>query len=584
VAGSYNNVTANVTDFKSNTGTQGFGLQINQATPTTGVMSSANPSVFQQSVTFTVTVASSPASSCVPTGTVNLYDGANQIASNLPLNGVGVATFTTNALSVGGHTITASYSGDPNFKSSNGALSPSATQTVNQASTLINNASASPSPAFVGQPITVSFNFSVVGPGAGAPTPPSGSITVVASDSSTCAVAASVALLSGGKCTLSPAPTGPTTPGNPITYTITYLTDANFVGSGGGGNYPVDQLVFTTQPSNTGVGLTITPAVVVTAEDGSSNPLDGNGGRINFTGGITLAIGSGPGTLSGTLTQNAVAGVATFNDLSINRVATGDTLTASVDGVNVSATSNAFNITGTYYVDSQGNFGTLNLATAAVTQIGAGTAAGAGGMDLTPTGQIYTYVANQPSPPAVVQQLLQINPSTGAATVVGPGTLPNPGLTTTGGLTTGAYFAIDGINRNLYSINLATGATTLIGPTTTAVYPPDQTCSFQTIMAGSANVLYYSIGFGNRQNTICSQPMPDTLYQVDPTSGATTLIGPITGVINGANRLVGGAFVGSTLYGFAYDGNEYTINLTTGAATQVGNTGTSIFGAAGIAP
>jgi hypothetical protein len=78
--------------------------------------------------------------------------------------------------------------------------------------------------------------------------------------------------------------------------------------------------------------------------------------------------------------------------------------------------------------------------------------------------------------------------------------------------------------------------------------------------------------------------MPDTLYQVDPTSGATTLIGPITGVINGANRLVGGAFVGSTLYGFAYDGNEYTINLTTGAATQVGNTGTSIFGAAGIAP
>jgi len=99
-------------------------------------------------------------------------------------------------------------------------------------------------------------------------------------------------------------------------------------------------------------------------------------------------------------------------------------------------------------------------------------------------------------------------------------------------------------------------------------------------MAGSANVLYYSIGFSDSPRGVCSQPLPDTLYQVDPTSGATTTIGPITVGGVGVNRFVGSAFVGGTLYAFTYDGQEYTINLSTGVATLVTNTATSIFGAA----
>ena len=58
---------------------------------------------------------------------------------------------------------------------------------------------------------------------------------------------------------------------------------------------------------------------------------------------MTLAIGTNPGggTLSGTTTVAAVNGVATFSNLSINKVGTGYTLTAS-DGSLTAATSSSF--------------------------------------------------------------------------------------------------------------------------------------------------------------------------------------------------------------------------------------------------
>src|SRR5205085_2177597 len=52
---------------------------------------------------------------------------------------------------------------------------------------------------------------------------------------------------------------------------------------------------------------------------------------------------AGGGTLSGTLTRTAANGVATFNDLSIDRTGIGYTLQVTAAGL-ASATSNAFNI------------------------------------------------------------------------------------------------------------------------------------------------------------------------------------------------------------------------------------------------
>jgi hypothetical protein len=128
-SGSYAvNATVSDSATPNNFGSQGFTLQINKATTTTSVGSSANPSVFQQTVTFTVTVA--PAYGCTPTGTVTLYDGANAIASNLQLTS-GSATFSTSALSVTTHSITASYSGDDSFNSSTSTNTP-VSQVVNR--------------------------------------------------------------------------------------------------------------------------------------------------------------------------------------------------------------------------------------------------------------------------------------------------------------------------------------------------------------------------------------------------------------------------------------------------------------------
>src|SRR5439155_813524 len=100
------------------------------------------------------------------------------------------------------------------------------------------------------------------------------------------------------------------------------------------------RLVFTVQPSNAAAGAAIAPAVQVTAQDAHGNIATA------FTGTVTLGLGSNPGggALAGTTTVAAASGVATFANLSINRVGTGYTLTAAVTGL-TTGTSAAFNIT-----------------------------------------------------------------------------------------------------------------------------------------------------------------------------------------------------------------------------------------------
>ena len=99
------------------------------------------------------------------------------------------------------------------------------------------------------------------------------------------------------------------------------------------------KLAFTTQPSATTAGAAITPAVRVTIQDALGQTASG------ATNAVTLALGSNPGggTLSGTTTVNAVNGVATFANLSINNAGTGYTLAASAAGL-TGAASTAFNV------------------------------------------------------------------------------------------------------------------------------------------------------------------------------------------------------------------------------------------------
>jgi hypothetical protein len=128
-----------------------------------------------------------------------------------------------------------------------------------------------------------------------------------------------------------------------------YFMVSSVLGDGGTTNFhlnltatqagPAAKLGFTTQPTNTAVGAAISPSIQVSVEDAQGNVVT------TATNSITVAIGNNPGggTLSGTLTQSAVNGTATFSGLSINKLGTGYTLTASATSL-TQATSNAFNI------------------------------------------------------------------------------------------------------------------------------------------------------------------------------------------------------------------------------------------------
>ena len=104
------------------------------------------------------------------------------------------------------------------------------------------------------------------------------------------------------------------------------------------------QLVFTLSPGNTRAGAAFASQPVVEARDALGNIATG------FSGAVTLVIKSGTGTagatLGGTLTANAVNGVASFSGLNIDKVGVGYVLTASSAGP-LTVDSSTFNITAT---------------------------------------------------------------------------------------------------------------------------------------------------------------------------------------------------------------------------------------------
>ncbi|HZN91382.1 MAG TPA: invasin domain 3-containing protein, partial [Myxococcales bacterium] len=101
-----------------------------------------------------------------------------------------------------------------------------------------------------------------------------------------------------------------------------------------------NRLAFSTQPSNVASGAAIAPAVQVTVQDALGNTVTGD------TRTVALGMGNNPGgaTLSGTTSVSAVAGVATFNNVSLDKAGSGYTLIASAAGVS-SAVSAGFNVT-----------------------------------------------------------------------------------------------------------------------------------------------------------------------------------------------------------------------------------------------
>ncbi|HEV2186879.1 MAG TPA: Ig-like domain repeat protein, partial [Stellaceae bacterium] len=308
-------------------GTASATLTVNKDATTTALVSSANPSVFGQPVTFTATVSPVAPGSGTPTGTVTFFtDGFPNIVS---VNGSGQATLTTSNFGVGSHFVYAIYSGDGNFNSSTVNL-PGNNQVVNQDATTT-AVGASPNPSTPGQAVTFTATVTANAPGAGTPT---GSVTFVFDGG---VLTATPTLVGGvGTFTTSSLSTG--------THTVvaTYNGDTNFLTSSGtlSGGQIVNQIATSTaltpsaNPSTLGSPVTFTATVtptsggpptgsvtftdVTTATTLGTQTLNG-AGQATFT---TSSLGLGPHTIAaaysgdstfspstGTLTQNVNPGV-----------------------------------------------------------------------------------------------------------------------------------------------------------------------------------------------------------------------------------------------------------------------------------
>ena len=113
---------------------------VNQASTTTGIISSVNPSTVGQSVMFTATVSVSAPGTGTPTGMVTFKDSGATIGTGTLINGQ--ATYSTSALSAANHPITAVYGGDNNFTGSTSSAVNQDVRNPAPAITLISPAAA----------------------------------------------------------------------------------------------------------------------------------------------------------------------------------------------------------------------------------------------------------------------------------------------------------------------------------------------------------------------------------------------------------------------------------------------------------
>lgn len=90
---------------------------INIVSATMTISGNPNPSIYGGTVVMTITVTG--VNGVIPTGTVTLTDaltGTQLGTGPIPLDATGKAPYSTSALSAGSHPITATYSGDSNYK------------------------------------------------------------------------------------------------------------------------------------------------------------------------------------------------------------------------------------------------------------------------------------------------------------------------------------------------------------------------------------------------------------------------------------------------------------------------------------
>ncbi len=304
---------------------------VNKVATKTTVVSSHNPSVFNQSVTFTATVAAVAPGSGTPIGTATFKNGA-VVLGTVALS-AGKAMFTTAALTPGAHSITVTYNGGVDFSTSTSAV---LAQTVNKVATKTTVVS-SHNPSVFNQSVTFTATVAAVAPGSGTPI---GTATFKNG-----AVVLGTVALSAGKATFS---TSTLTPG-PHSITVTYNGGVDFSTSTSAvlaqtvNKASVKATVVSSHnPSVFGQSVTFTATVVAVAP-GSGTPI----GTVTFKNGAvvlsTVALSAGkamfttaaltPGAHSITVTYNGSlnfnAGTSSVLAQTVNKASSSTKLTSS---------------------------------------------------------------------------------------------------------------------------------------------------------------------------------------------------------------------------------------------------------------
>jgi hypothetical protein len=221
-------------------------------------------------------------------------------------------------------------------------------------------------------------------------------------------------------------------------------------------------------------------------------------------------------------------------------------------------------------------FGTIDLATGAFQQIGSDIE-GSTGLAPGPNGSLLTLTFSG--------NLNSINSLNGITTLVGSTGLGDCSLPTspcgpTSANTIGALgetiYAVDFAN-NLYRVNPLTGAAMLVGPTGIPAIPfiplstnPDGTFNaYDEALVGANGKLYVTFdAFTVNPATfkVGTVLIPDNLYQIDPTTGIATVVGPTD------LNLAAIANANGTLYAFNDGTNQVvTLDLTNGRTSLVTN-------------
>ncbi len=229
-------------------------LSIDPATSSVTLGSSANPSVFGQSVTLTAVVTTSNRNAG---GTVTFSEGGVSLAdcTPVPFTSRGTTTCQTSNLAAGPHAIVATYSGDANTPGSSNAASP-LQQAVYKASTAVTL--TPPAPAVLGSPVSIGASVAVVAPGAGTLT---GTITIDDGTGDSCVIH-----LPATSCLLTPSSVGAKT--LTATYTPDAVADPSFDSSNATGSLTVGatatsiEVSSSAEPAVFGQSITFTAKVV----------------------------------------------------------------------------------------------------------------------------------------------------------------------------------------------------------------------------------------------------------------------------------------------------------------------------------